>query len=54
MQAATEMGAVILPPVPAFYLRPDSLAQVTAQIAARAVDLLRIAPATASAWTPPE
>ena len=54
MQAATEMGAVILPPVPAFYLRPASLSQATAQIAARAVDLLRIAPAKASAWMPPE
>ena len=52
MQAATEMGAVILPPVPAFYLRPASLAEVTAQIAARAVDLLRLGPPLAQAWTP--
>ncbi len=52
MQAATEMGAVILPPVPAFYLRPASLAEVTAQIAARAVDLLRLGPPLARAWTP--
>jgi len=52
MQAATEMGAVILPPVPAFYLRPASLAEVTAQIAARARALLRLGPALARAWTP--
>lgn len=52
MQAAAEMGAVILPPVPAFYLRPASLAEVTAQIAARAVDLLHLAPPLARAWTP--
>lgn len=52
MQAATEMGAVILPPVPAFYLRPTTLADVTAQIAARAVDLLRLGPALARAWSP--
>lgn len=52
MQAATEMGAVILPPVPAFYLRPASLAEVTAQIAARAVDLLRLGPPLARAWAP--
>lgn len=52
MQAATEMGAVILPPVPAFYLRPASLAEATAQIAARAVDLLRLAPPQARAWSP--
>lgn len=52
MQAATEMGAVILPPVPAFYLRPASLAEATAQIAARAVDLLRLGPPLARAWSP--
>src|SRR5690606_22539968 len=52
MQAATRMGAVILPPVPAFYLRPQSLAEATAQIAARAVDLLRLGPPLARAWTP--
>ena len=52
MQAAAEMGAVILPPVPAFYLRPASLAEATAQIAARAVDLLHLAPPLARAWTP--
>ncbi|MCC7319985.1 MAG: UbiX family flavin prenyltransferase [Rubellimicrobium sp.] len=50
MTAATEMGAVILPPVPAFYLRPRTVAEITAQIAARAVDLLRIAPPVARAW----
>jgi 4-hydroxy-3-polyprenylbenzoate decarboxylase len=52
MTAATEMGATILPPVPAFYLRPASLAEMTAQIAARAVDLLRLAPPIATPWTP--
>jgi 4-hydroxy-3-polyprenylbenzoate decarboxylase len=52
MTAATEMGAVILPPVPAFYLRPASLAEASAQIAARAVDLLRLAGPTATPWRP--
>ncbi|WP_323717738.1 UbiX family flavin prenyltransferase [Paracoccus aminovorans] len=52
MQAAAEMGAVILPPVPAFYLRPASLAEATAQIAARAVDLLRLGPPQARRWHP--
>ncbi|NGM46168.1 UbiX family flavin prenyltransferase [Rhodobacter sp. SGA-6-6] len=50
MRAATLMGAVVLPPVPAFYLRPASLAEATAQIAARAVDLLRLGPPQARAW----
>lgn len=54
MTGATEMGAVILPPVPAFYLRPTTTAQITAQIAARAVDLLHIAPPGARAWDPTE
>ncbi|MBS0563506.1 MAG: UbiX family flavin prenyltransferase [Proteobacteria bacterium] len=52
MTAATEMGAVILPPVPAFYLRPATVQEIAAQIAARAVDLLRIAPSQARAWNP--
>ncbi|WP_417258459.1 UbiX family flavin prenyltransferase [Celeribacter sp.] len=51
MTAATEMGAIILPPVPAFYLNPTSLADVVDQIAARAVDLLHIAPPICRAWT---
>ncbi len=54
MTAATEMGAIVMPPVPAFYLRPETTAEITAQIAARAVDLLRLAPAQARAWNPKE
>ena len=52
MTAATEMGAVVMPPVPAFYLRPRTTSEITAQIAARAVDLLRIATPQARAWAP--
>ncbi|WP_186392673.1 MULTISPECIES: UbiX family flavin prenyltransferase [unclassified Pannonibacter] len=51
MTLITEMGGIILPPVPAFYLRPASLDEVTAQIAARAIDLLRLGPPRAAAWT---
>lgn len=50
MAAVTEMGAVVLPPVPAFYLRPHTTAEISQQIAARAIDLLRIAPPVAKAW----
>ena len=53
MQAVTEMGAVVLPPVPAFYLRPVTTGEIVAQIAARAVDLLKLAPPQARAWAPP-
>ena len=50
MTRVTEMGGIILPPVPAFYLKPDSVQAITAQIAARAVDLLRLARPQATAW----
>lgn len=53
MTAVTEMGAIILPPVPAFYLRPETTLEIAAQISARAVDLLRLGPPQATAWATP-
>lgn len=50
MTAVTEMGAVVMPPVPAFYMRPLNTADIVEQIAARAVDLLRLGPAVAQTW----
>ena len=35
-----EMGAIILPPVPAFYAEPDTLEDLVDQVAGRALDLL--------------
>ncbi|PJG54355.1 3-octaprenyl-4-hydroxybenzoate carboxy-lyase [Bradyrhizobium forestalis] len=40
MLQATEIGAIIAPPMPAFYLGPQSLNEVIDQIAARAINLL--------------
>ncbi len=40
MLQATEIGAIIAPPMPAFYLRPQSLDEVIDQIAARSINLL--------------
>jgi len=40
MLAATEIGAVILPPVPAFYLRPKSIAEIIDHTVIRSLDLL--------------
>jgi flavin prenyltransferase len=40
MTALTEMGAIILPPVPAFYAEPKTLGDVVDQIVGRALDLL--------------
>jgi 4-hydroxy-3-polyprenylbenzoate decarboxylase len=42
MAAVTEMGAVVMPPVPAFYRRPESIDDLIDHIAARAVDQLRL------------
>lgn len=51
MTAVTRMGAVVMPPAPAFYLRPDSVQAIINQIAARATDQLRLSPPQAQAWT---
>ena len=40
--AATEMGAIIAPPVPAFYTRPQTIDDVVNQSVARALDLFDI------------
>jgi 4-hydroxy-3-polyprenylbenzoate decarboxylase len=40
MLQATEIGAIIAPPMPAFYLRPQSLDEMIDQIAGRAINLL--------------
>lgn len=50
MTWATEMGAIILPPVPAFYLAPRSVDEIVDQIAARAIDLMAIAKPRAKSW----
>ncbi|TFV38139.1 UbiX family flavin prenyltransferase [Bradyrhizobium frederickii] len=53
MLQATEIGAIIAPPMPAFYLRPQSLDEVIDQIAARAINLLDLAKlrAPAKVWS---
>ena len=42
MTAATEMGAIIMPPVPAFYARPTSLDEMVNHSVGRALDLFDI------------
>lgn len=51
MTSATELGAIIFPPVPAFYLKPQSLDEVIDQIAARSIDLLGISRPIAKPWS---
>jgi 4-hydroxy-3-polyprenylbenzoate decarboxylase len=43
MAAATEMGAIVFPPSPAFYLRPKSVEDIIGNMAGRALDLLGFA-----------
>jgi 4-hydroxy-3-polyprenylbenzoate decarboxylase len=50
MTAATEAGAIVMPPAPAFYLKPQSVADIVDQIARRAVDLLRVFEPLAAQW----
>lgn len=53
MCTVTEAGAIVMPPVPAFYNRPQSVADIVDQLAARAIDQLGIAPAPqAPIWQP--
>ncbi|WP_245556123.1 UbiX family flavin prenyltransferase [Nocardia cerradoensis] len=42
MTAVTEMGGIVMPPVPAFYLRPGSIDELVDHTVARALDLLGI------------
>lgn len=51
MCAVTEIGAIVAPPVPAFYLRPESCGEIVDQIARRSIDLLCVLPPMARAWS---
>ena len=42
MTYVTEMGAIVFPPVPAFYIRPDSLSDIVNHSVARALDLFSL------------
>lgn len=53
MTAVTEMGAIVMPPVPAFYRRPSSVDEIVDHSARRAIDQLRIGPQVAGPWNPP-
>lgn len=51
MVTVTEMGAIVMPPVPAFYNRPQSIQEVVDHLARRAVDLLGLpVPHQSRAW----
>jgi 4-hydroxy-3-polyprenylbenzoate decarboxylase len=50
MAAVTEIGAIIYPPVPAFYARPTSLEQMVDQTLGRVLDLFDISTDVVSRW----
>jgi flavin prenyltransferase len=50
MAAATEIGAIIYPPVPAFYARPNSLEQMVDHTLGRVLDLFDIATSAVNRW----
>ena len=51
MTAVTEMGGIIAPPVPPFYLGANDIGEMVDQMAARAIDLLGLdLPQQALAW----
>lgn len=51
MTALAEMGAIIAPPLPAFYARPDSLADMVDQSVGRALDLFGLDWAAVRRWS---
>jgi 4-hydroxy-3-polyprenylbenzoate decarboxylase len=51
MVSVTEMGGIVCPPLPAFYLRPQSVADIVDQSVARVLDLLELPHALAPRWT---
>jgi 4-hydroxy-3-polyprenylbenzoate decarboxylase len=50
MTAATEMGAIVYPPVPAFYAKPASLEQMVDHTLGRVLDLFEIENTAVNRW----
>ncbi len=50
MLAATEAGAVVMPPVPAFYNRPSTLADIVDHTVGRALSLLGLESGLVNPW----
>lgn len=55
MATVTELGAIVAPPVPAFYRHPQRIDDIVEHIARRAIDLFDLRPeALAQEWTGPD
>jgi len=53
MAALSEMGAVIAPPVPAFYAKPQTIAEMVDQTLGRILDLFGLDAGTVRRWARP-
>jgi flavin prenyltransferase len=53
MANVTRFGAIVMPPVPAFYTRPVTAEDIAAQTAARALELLGVAVPELKRWPNP-
>jgi len=51
--AVTEMGAIVAPPLPAFYAKPASLDEMVSHSVARALDLFGLDTGSLPRWTGP-
>jgi 4-hydroxy-3-polyprenylbenzoate decarboxylase len=51
MTSVTEMGGIIFPPVPSFYHRPQSIAELVDNTVSRVVDLLGLPQTHAPRWS---
>ena len=50
MVSATEMGAIVCPPMPAFYLRPQTIDDIVDGSVARVLDLLDVRHMLSKRW----
>ena len=50
MTAATEMGAVVFPPLPAFYHRPTTIAELVDDTVERVLGLLDVEGSAPKSW----
>jgi flavin prenyltransferase len=51
MVAVTEMGGIVCPPLPAFYLRPQTVDEIVDSSVARVLDLLDVEHTLSSRWS---
>jgi 4-hydroxy-3-polyprenylbenzoate decarboxylase len=51
MASVTEVGAIVFPPVPAFYMKPKSLADMIDHTLGRVLDLFNIDAGVVQRWT---